>query len=159
MFSFRNIDKRDMDNIAPELFRILSENMSAIAPTGNSFDDDYQMWSSYVLSDDFWTSDRKIVMMLSNDEIVGYFQYCVHGDILTVEEVEIEEKYQRTALFGRFLRYIKDNMPPGVRYIEAYVNKLNSNSHRITTKLGFKIVGENKNGKSWHYRLDLNDRE
>ena len=157
MFSFEFVKKNEIEAVAPSLFRILSDNMGAIAPTGNTYDKDYQMWSSYVLSDSFWTSNRQIILMLAGDEIIGYFQYCIVDDTLTAEEIEIARRFQRTALFGRFLRFAQTQIPTDVKYIEAYVNKLTANSQRITSKLGLKIIGENKNGKSWRYRGALKD--
>lgn len=157
MFTFQSVSNNEIESVAPSLFRILSDNMGAIAPTGNTYDEDYQMWSSYVLSDDFWTLNRQIILMLVGDEIVGYFQYCIVDDTLTAEEIEIDRRFQRTALFGRFLRFVQTQIPTEVKFIEAYVNKLNTNSQRITSKLGLRIIGENKNGKSWRYRGTLKD--
>ena len=44
MISFDILPKNEAENILPSLFRILHSNMSVIAPTGNSYKEDYRLW-------------------------------------------------------------------------------------------------------------------
>lgn len=41
-FGFRQMKNEDISVFINEMFEILSSNMSAVAPTGNSYDEDYK---------------------------------------------------------------------------------------------------------------------
>ena len=47
-FVFEKMKKQDIPIFLSEMFDILAENMSKIAPTGNSYDEDYKIWSKCV---------------------------------------------------------------------------------------------------------------
>ena len=49
MFEFKFADKLQIEQLLPDLFRILHSNMSLIAPTNNSYEDDFEMWCSYLI--------------------------------------------------------------------------------------------------------------
>ena len=44
MIAFEYLAKSDFSVIANEIFNILADNMTIIAPTGNSRDDDFKCW-------------------------------------------------------------------------------------------------------------------
>lgn len=44
-FGFRQMKNEDISVFIDEMFEILASNMSAVAPTGNSYDEDYKTWS------------------------------------------------------------------------------------------------------------------
>lgn len=41
-FGFRQMKNEDISVFINEMFEILASNMSAVAPTGNSYDEDYK---------------------------------------------------------------------------------------------------------------------
>lgn len=41
-FGFRQMKNEDISVFIDEMFEILASNMSAVAPTGNSYDEDYK---------------------------------------------------------------------------------------------------------------------
>lgn len=43
-FGFRQMKNEDISVFIDEMFEILASNMSAVAPTGNSYDEDYKTW-------------------------------------------------------------------------------------------------------------------
>ena len=49
MFEFKLADKTQIEQQLPELFRILHSNMSLIAPTNNSYEYDFEIWSSHII--------------------------------------------------------------------------------------------------------------
>ena len=49
MFEFKFADKLRIEQLLPDLFRILHSNMSIIAPTNNSYGEDYEIWSSFIV--------------------------------------------------------------------------------------------------------------
>ena len=150
--SFCSFDETKSDVLLPQMFEILSTNMSKIAPTGNSYEEDKKIWLSYMGPN---LKRKQIILMYVGEVLAGYFQYSLCECTMLVEEVEILPAYQRTLLFYRFLKYISRIIPENIKYAEAYINKGNSNSQRIAQKLGLKIVGENPNGHSLRYRGDF----
>ena len=149
--AFRFFDKEQSEYIFPQMFDILATNMSKIAPTGNSYEDDKQMWLSYMTA----FQKKQILLMYVDEKLSGYFQYSIDKDIMQIEEIQIVPNYQRTVLFYCFFKFVANIIPTDVVYVEANINKCNLNSQQIAGKLGMKIVGENKNGRSWHYQGEL----
>ena len=148
--SFCFFDWAQSEDILPQMFDILFTNMSKIAPTGNSYEDDKQMWLSAITS--VQGKEKQILLMYVGEFLAGYFQYRIDRDTMLIEEIEIAPDYQRTVLFYHFLKFIADILPKDIVYVSAYINKRNLNSQQIAEKLGMKIVGENKNGRSWRYQ-------
>ncbi len=147
--SFCSFDYTKSDVLLPQMFEILATNMSKIAPTGNSYEQDKKIWLSYMESD---LKGKQIILMYVGEVLAGYFQYSLQENTALVEEIEISPEFQRTLLFYRFLKYMRTILPKNIQYAEAYINKGNTNSQRIAQKLGFKVVGENPNGHSFRYR-------
>lgn len=138
--------------LLPQMFDILYANMSCIAPTGNSREEDWRLWQSYMASEQ---NKAQVILMYADDTLAGYFQYRIEGDTLCADEIEIRPQYQRTFLFYRFLRYAAQNLPMKLSRVKAYINKQNLNSQAITDKLGLRPVGENKSGRSWLYEGEM----
>lgn len=153
--SFRFYDKTQSKEILPQMYDILHSNMSRIAPTGNSYDEDKQLWLSFMKSSP--SDGQQIILMYVDEILAGYFQYSINKDTMVIEEIEIKPDHQRTALFYRFFKYAVSIAPKDTLYVEAYINKNNSNSQTIAGKLGMRIIEENKNGSSWHLRGELKE--
>ena len=136
--------------ILPQLFEILHENMTEIAPTGYSYEADRLLWLGYI-TPRIETEDVCVLLMLVADRIAGYFQYQIEEGILWVEEVEIKPEFQMTKLFYLFCGYLISWALPQIRYIKSYVHKDNQKSILIHEHLGMKRIGENSKGTSWLY--------
>ena len=148
---FRYLENKEKTDLLPKLFRILYTNMSQIATWEGTYKDDESAWLSYIIPE--LTSGRtKILLMYAGEEIAGYFQYRIQGDTLYADEVEIKQEYQRTFLFYRFCRHLRQWMPEEIRYVSSYVNVENHNSIAIHERLGMERIGTNKRGTSWLYR-------
>ena len=63
MISCRYLEQCEISVWLPRLFSILHENMSAIAPTGNPYEEDYALWSGAVASA-LEQENRRIVLNL-----------------------------------------------------------------------------------------------
>ena len=94
------LDKRECDRILPRLFEILYQNMSVIAPTGESYEEDRAEWLAAV-SPAMQKEPRQIILMHDREHLAGYFQYYVNNGTLMVEEIQIAPQYQQT---GALLR-------------------------------------------------------
>lgn len=153
MISFVILPKNETENILPSLFRILHSNMSVIAPTGNSYDEDYCLWHNSV-APALEKDARQIILIYDDTEIIGYFQYYVNATTFMMEEIQFNKEYHGTGLFQRLYAYLFEIIPQETLYIEAYAHKQNQKSQGILKHLGLQVIGENKNGNSYHFRGD-----
>ena len=65
-YRFCFLEKQCAENILPILFEILYSNMSVIAPTSNTYEQDFQLWQSSV-APALSKQQRQIVLMYSDD--------------------------------------------------------------------------------------------
>ncbi len=153
MGEFLFLDKQKFDVFLPRLFEILHSNMSLIAPTNNSYEDDFEIWSSHIIPA-IQKEQRQIVLMCVESELVGYFQYYINSDTdsLMMEEIQIKKEFQGTGLFSEFYNWLIKNLPKDIMYVEAYANKKNLKSQSILKHLGLVESGENKNGNSFYFK-------
>lgn len=149
--SFRYLDNTEREMILPQLFRILHTNMSRIAPTNCSYEEDRNAWISYILPA-LEHGEASILLMYVGEDLAGYFQYSADGDTLRVDEVEIRPEYQGTMVFYRLCQHLLRHIPGDIKYLESYVHVDNSHSISIHEGLGMERIGKNKRGTSWHYR-------
>ena len=153
MFEFKFADKLQIEQLLPDLFQILHSNMSIIAPTNNSYNEDYEIWSSYLIPA-MQKEQRQIVLMYVDNKLVGYFQYYINVDInsLIMEEIQIAKEFQGTGIFSALYKWLIEQLPKDVESVEAYANKKNLKSQSILKHLGLVELGENKNGNSFYYK-------
>ena len=153
MIEFYHLGKDAFEKHANSLFSILFDNMSRIAPTGNSYEDDYKFWFQAMKAELENENRRIIIIKEASQEIVGYFQYSVQENVFIMEEIQIKAEYQgKYNIFKRLYGFVLENMREDVDWVEAYANKKNVKSIGILGKLGLSIVGENKTGTSYHFR-------
>ena len=153
MIDYSFMDKDKAPGLMPELFAILSENMSAIAPTDNTYDEDFAIWSSNV-GPALEKENRQVVLILDDGATVGYVQYYTNETTSMIEEAQLKSAFQGCGVMRKAFAFIADNIPRDLLYAEAFANKLNLRSQNILTHLGFSNIGENKNGRCFHYRAD-----
>ena len=153
MGEFLFLDKQKLDVFLPRLFEILHSNMSLIAPTNNSYEDDFEIWSSHIIPA-MQKEQRQIVLMYVDNKLVGYFQYYINVDMnsLMMEEIQIAKEFQGTGMFSAFYKWLVEQLPNDVESVEAYAKKKNLKSQSILKHLGLVELGENKNGNSFYYK-------
>ena len=69
-----------------------------------------------------------------------------------MEEIQLRDRYKGTGVFGKLYAYLTRIIPEDTELVEAYANKSNHKSIAVLHHLGLEIVGENKNGISYHFR-------
>jgi hypothetical protein len=151
LISFCFLDKSKSEIILPMLYGILYANMNVIAPTGNSYEQDRTEWTSCILPA-LEKTQRQIVLIYDDDAIIGYFQYYINSNVFMMEEIQLMKEYHGFGIFGRLYQWLIMNIPDDTQYVEAYANKKNIKSQAILKHLGLEVIGENKNGNSFHYR-------
>ncbi len=153
MILFHRLPKNDAEDILSVLFKILHSNMSVIAPTGNDYEKDYRIWIKAV-SNGLKQDERQIILIYDDAEIIGYFQYYVNSSTFMMEEIQFKKEYQGTGIFRLLYSYLFEIISQETLYVEAYAHKQNSKSQNILKHLGLQIVGESRNGNSYHFRGD-----
>ena len=156
MISFEIMEKSRKEEILPELFELLFDNMSVIAPTGNDYETDFNEWYSAV-SPAIDKDPRNIILIRDKGDIIGYFQYYVNRSVFMMEEIQFKRKYWGSGLFRALYEFITNEINPTAEFVEAYANIANKKSREILMHLGLEPVGTNANGNSIHYRGDCRE--
>lgn len=149
--SFAFAGHQELDELLPEIFQILRSNMETIAPTGDSYEEDYAVWREYILPA-MRDGGRRMVLMFCGGQLAGYFQYRTHDGIWTMEEIQIKKEYQGSGLFRELYRWLEYRLPAGLTAVEAYANQANLKSQGILKSMGLIRTGKNASGSSWLYR-------
>ena len=149
--SFSYLDKSDFQTVAQQIFDILADNMTMIAPTGNSREEDFNLWYDAV-SDGLQKAERQIILIKDNETIVGFFQYYTNADTFMMEEIQFKPEYQGTGVFRELYGFILKSIKTDLEFVEAYANVNNPKSIGILEKFGLLNTGLNKNGHSYHFK-------
>lgn len=153
---FQYLNKSEFRTVAQQIFDILADNMEIIAPTGNSREEDFVLWSDAV-SDGLQRPERQIIFINDNKNIVGFFQYYTNADTFMMEEIQFKPEYQGKGIFRELFGFVVSHIREDIRFVEAYANISNSKSIGILEKLGLTNIGLNKNGRSYHFKGDYAD--
>ena len=151
MIRFEFLDKSRTDEFLPALFSLLYDNMNAIAPSGFTRGEDWEEWRSAV-GPALQKEPRKIILIYSDEELIGYFQYFVNAETFMMEEIQLKPAYHGTGVFEKLYELLYGIVPPETPFVEAYAHKLNLKSQAILSHLGLEPVGENGNGSCLHFR-------
>ncbi len=152
MIRFEFLLKNDFEKLSKQIFKILSDNMQKIAPTGNSYKDDYKYWNDAV-GEAIKKENRNIILIYYDNNLIGFFQYYTNNTIFMMEEVQINANYQhKYGIFRELFNFIFSNLPNNIETVEAYANKQNIKSNSILIKMGLQVVGKNKSGNSFFYQ-------
>lgn len=152
--TFTYLNKPDFQTVARQIFDILADNMTGIAPTGNSREEDFVLWSDAV-SNGLQREERQIILIKDNNNLIGFFQYYTNADTFMMEEIQLRPEYHGTGVFRALFGFIISHIAIG--FVEAYANVSNSKSIGILKKLGLTDIGLNKNGRSYHFRGNYSD--
>ncbi len=154
--SFKILNKSNCGDTLISLFDILHSNMSVIAPTGESYEDDKRLWISSV-NEALRNPKRNIIIIRNGTDIIGFFMYSISNDLLKMEEIQFKLGYHGKGVFKQLFMYLFTLVPDSVTFVEAFANKENYKSQGILLYLGLKQVGENRNGRCWRYYGLYND--
>lgn len=151
MIGFEYLNKSDFSAISKEIFDILADNMTVIAPTGNSREKDFGLWYDAV-SDGMQRPERQIILIKDNETLVGYFQYYTNADTFMMEEIQFMPEYQGKGVFRELYGFVLKNIRNDLEFVEAYASVNNQKSIGILEKFGLSNTGLNKNGRSYHFK-------
>ena len=144
MLIFEMLDKAKADTLLPPLFRILYDNMDAIAPTGAGFDADFNEWFGAVRPA-IEKPQRNIILIRRGRSLLGFFQYYVNNTTFMMEELQLIPRAQGTGVFEALYEVMRGLVPESTPFVEAYAHKLNLKSQGILRHLGLEKIGEENN--------------
>ena len=150
MISFEYLNKSDFSAFARQIFDILADNMTVIAPTGNSREKEFGLWFDAV-SDGLQREERQIILIKDNGNLIGYFQYYINADTFMMEEIQFRPEYQGKGLFRELYGFVLKNVRNDLEFVKAYASINNKKSIGILEKFGLSNIGLNKNGRSYHF--------
>ena len=153
---FEYLIKTEFSNVCNDLFSILADNMTLIAPTGNSREEDFQLWSDS-LTHSLQDTEREIVIITDNENIIGYFQYSISDKTFKMEEIQFKPEYHGKGIFRKLYGFVLKNIGNELEYVEAFASINNRKSIGILEKMGLSNTGINKNGRSYHFVGDFVD--
>lgn len=154
--SFVYLSKPDFPRIARDIFDILEDNMSRIAPTGQTREENYLCWYSAV-SEGLTKDPRQMVLIRDRGCLIGFFQYYTNSETFMMEEFQLKPAYHGTGIFRALYAFVIPHIPGSIPYIEAYASTQNSKSIAILHRLGLNEVELNKTGRSWHFKGNYSD--
>ena len=143
--------KSEKEENIPAIFEILYDNMAEKYPTGDTKEEDYRIWSSYFIPS-LMEEKRKLVLLLGENGLIGYFQYSIENKTFKMEDLQVREEYHGSGLFRRLYTWIVKQLPRDLEWVEAFTDKRNRKTQGILEHLGMVRCGENKSGKSYFYR-------
>ena len=153
--SFEYLNKLDFSAVADDIFNILADNMTVIAPTGNTREDDYNCWYGCV-SDGLKRNERQIILIKDNGNIIGFFQYYTNESTFMMEEIQFKPEYQGKGVFRALYGFVIPHIRDDIEFVEAYASISNNKSICILEKFGLINIGLNKNGRSYHFKGSYN---
>ena len=142
MARFEYLMKDEFDTVEQKIFDILADNMTLIAPSGESRDEDHRTWYSAV-REGLKAEQRKIVLIKENntDNIIGFFQYYVNFETFMMEEIQLLPEYRRElGIFRRLYGYLLQYLPENLKYVKAYAHKANTKSDAILRHMGLRLT-------------------
>lgn len=151
LITFEFLDKTDFSQKSKEIFDILADNMTVIAPTGNTREEDYICWSDSV-SEGLERTERNIVLIKRYNELIGFFQYFTNEDTFRMEEIQLKPEYHGKGIFRKLYGFILPKIDDSIEFVDAFANIQNEKSIAILEHLGLENVGLNKNGRSYHFK-------
>jgi hypothetical protein len=122
---FTFLDRSDAEKMLPALFDILHKNMSAIAPTGSSYEADFETWTTGITSA-LCDPARRIVLIYADGSLAGFFMYRLSGGTFAMEEIQLEPSRHGSGLFGQLYGWLTDHLYPPPECVVAYANKKNA---------------------------------
>jgi len=138
--------------LLPHMFELISGNMRAIAPTGNTLEEDRAIWTK-AMRDGLRDPEKHWIFAFDGESLEGYTLYQIQGDVLRMNEIQIAPAYQGDGetfplLMGKML---SDARAAEVTTIYAGANKPNLKSQGILRAMGLtELIGETE--RSFRYK-------
>jgi len=152
MITFKFLQKNEAEEHLHALFDILYLNMSKIAPTGMTYEEDFNEWYGAVYPAFVNKDARQIILIYDGENLIGFFQYYINDATFVMEEIQFIPEYQGKGVFQKLFARLAAIVPSDIQTVEAYADRRNYKSQGILKHMGLKAVGEGKNGNTYRFR-------
>ena len=153
MITFTYLNKNEKEKILPELFDLLFDNMSEIAPTNLTYEQEQMQWLGNV-SPALDKPARQIIMCYADEELIGYIQYYINSKLLMIEELQLKKEHHCTLTFYRFCKYFIGTLPADIEHVEAFAERRNIKSQKLMQRLGMELIDNNAEFVHLHGEAD-----
>ena len=132
----------------PQMFTIISANMSTIAPTGNTLEEDRRSWTRAMV-EELRNPEKRWIISQVNGVLTGYLLYRVNAadNVIHMDEIQIAEVYQGDGVtfLALIAALLRDSTVSGAT-LRSYANRQNTKSQGILQRMGLAVVGETERG-------------
>ena len=139
--NFRFIENARFEDFARPLFDILFDNMSSVTPFESSRETEFQAWRDAV-GEGMKSPKRHIVLIESNNEAIGFFQYYTNNEVFCMEEIQIKPEHRSGEAFRALYGFVLERLPKRIRRVVAFADKRNEKSISVLKHLGLEICGK-----------------
>ncbi len=156
---FHFMEKSEFDRYAPQMFALLWQNMSSIAPISDGYEVSYADWHRQYGGAFSNRKERKIVWVETLSlGFAGFFGYCEDGEVFRMEEIQLASACRgRDGVFRKLYGFVLETLSKELRWVEAYAHKTNEKSLAVLRHLGLVPVGENERGDCLLLRGRMSD--
>ncbi len=157
-FTFRYLQKQDYNEYESMLFEIFYTNMTVLAPTGNSRDEDFRRWSNTFGDAFVKRMEWEIVLIESDGIVIGFFAYSCKDNTFQMQEIQFSEAYKgKYGVFRKLYSFVTEHLPTDLLYVEAYAYKNNAKSIAVLTRLGLTNTEAHPSGRTFHFKGTYED--
>ena len=139
--SFKFADKSRLKVILSDCFKILRSNMEMITPDGKTYEEAFSEWDSAV-SPAMSKDARQMILIFDEDDLIGFFMYYVSSETFMMEEIQIDNKHQRSGVFALLYKWLLPKLPEYLKTTEAFAHKSNMRSQKILEHLGLTCLNQ-----------------
>ncbi len=157
MPQFILLPKSDFAKQGDAFFSLYHSNMSRITSFGGTYEEEHSEWCRIYGGAFTHGKNRHIVLISDDDKFIGFFGYNIVNDTFEMEEIQLRPDYHGKGIFRRLYGFVLEQLPDGIKYVEAYAHKTNTKSIGILTRLGLSVIGENDLGDCCHFRGSLSN--
>lgn len=148
----RLLDKQREMTLLEPAFDLLWENMRQITPWELSYQEEKTAWLACV-APALGKAPRQMALYFDGEKLRGFAQYYCNRGVFMIEELQISRGYRSGSAAVALWKFLKDQLPADIRYVEAYADVRSTASQKLMEKLGMALV--ESNGRFLHYRAEL----
>ena len=147
----RLLNKEEELSLIGNLFDLMCENMTEVAPTGLTCEWEKAKWLAEVIPA-LKKAPRQIALLYCKGMLVGFCMYYVNAGVFMVEELQIQRGYRSSGVIVELWKFFKRTVPEETVYMEAYTDLENAYSAKLLQKLGLELVETTAGGRLKHFR-------
>jgi hypothetical protein len=147
----RLLNKEEELSLMGNLFDLMCENMTEVAPTGLTCEWEKAKWLAEVIPA-LKKAPRQIALLYCKGMLVGFCMYYVNAGVFMVEELQIKREFRSSNMIVELWKFFKQTVSEETVYMEAYTDLENAYSAKLLQRLGLELVEMTAGGRLKHFR-------